>query len=156
MQHRTSCLCITPCQCASALAQGDPSPRVKAQINFAKASLSAVTMCFYQLCWYGRFCHMDVCPLWNPNCAYQLIRDTPLLPFLQKLRFQQQTPKAGLGFFFSFHTDAPSILSAPRLQLLRAHKRDTQDRHKDEIFQQERWTRTLNLLFGFYVHTGAL
>lgn len=72
MQHRTSCLCITPCQCASALAQGDPSPRVRTQINSAsafRASLSADTPCFYQQCWCGGFYHMD---LGNSNYAYQL------------------------------------------------------------------------------------
>lgn len=48
MQHRTSCLCIAPCQCASALAQGVPSPRLRAQINFAWPFRVS-------LCWHHTF-----------------------------------------------------------------------------------------------------
>lgn len=99
------------------------------------------------LCWHHtllvavlvrfRFCHMDVCPLGNPDYAYQLIWDIPWLPFPRELCFHQQTAEAGLfGFFFPFHMDTWPILSPRRLLLPRAHKIDTQ--REDEIFQQER------------------
>lgn len=132
MQHRTSCLCIAPCQCASTLAQGDPSSRVRAQMNFAwlfRVSPSADTTHFYQLHWYGRFCHKDVCPLGNPNYAYQLIWDT-LNSISTETLFSSANIQSWFVFFF-LSIWMLCLFFHPRLQLPRAHKRDTQDRHTE-------------------------
>lgn len=47
--------------------------------------------------------------------------------FHRNSAFSSKHPKL-VCFFFPFHMDAPSILSPPRLQLPRAHKRDTHTR----------------------------
>lgn len=113
MQHRTSCLC----QCASALAQGDPSPRVRAQL------ISCTTVQSWPLCQQQLFLWSALVVLshgclstrkWTQTTHIScLSRTLPYFHFHKKKNGFHQQNIVG-WYFFSFHMDVLSILWLPQ------------------------------------------